>query len=142
MDWVGLMKSVCLDTTILVDLERGIPSAKKEIERLLSESYRLSTTTISIFEMAFGAHKSRSSKKNIKALIALTEDIDIWDFDLESGLLAGDLLHKLELKGTPIGFRDVFIASIALTNRCDRIVTSNVKDFKRIPGITAIPYEE
>lgn len=136
------MKPVCLDTTILVDLERGLQSAKNEIERLLSESYRLSTTTINIFEMAFGAHKSRKSKKNIKALIALTEDLDLWDFDLESGFLAGELFHKLELKGTPIGFRDVFIASIALTNRCDRIVTSNVNDFKRIPGITVIPYDE
>jgi len=140
MEGVGLVKPVCLDTTILVDLERGIPSAKKEIEKLLSESYRLSTTTINIFEMAFGANKSKSSKKNIKALIALTEDLDLWDFDIESSFLAGEMLHKLESKGTPIGFRDVFIASIALTNRCDRIVTSNVKDFKRIPGITAIPY--
>jgi tRNA(fMet)-specific endonuclease VapC len=134
------MKPICLDTTILVDLERGVPSAKAEIEKLLLESYKLSTTTINIFEMAFGAHKSRSSKKNIKALVALTDDLDIWDFDIESGFLAGELLHKLELKGTPIGFRDVFIASIALTNRCDRIVTSNIKDFNRIPGITATPY--
>ncbi|MGD9396429.1 MAG: type II toxin-antitoxin system VapC family toxin [Candidatus Thorarchaeota archaeon] len=136
------MKPVCLDTTILVDLERGFESAKNEIEKLLSESYRLSTTTINIFEMAFGAHKSKKSKKNIKALIALTEDLDLWDFDVESGFLAGELLHKLELKGTPIGFRDVFIASIALTNRCDTIVTANVKDFKRIPGITTIPYDK
>lgn len=136
------MKPVCLDTTILVDLERGIQSAKREIERLLSASYRLSTTTINIFEMAFGAHKSRKSKKNIKALIVLTEDLDLWDFDVESGFFAGELLHKLELKGTPIRFRDIFIASIALTNGCDNIVTSNVNDFKRIPGITAIPYGE
>ena len=142
MDRVGEVKPVCLDTTILVDLERGIPSAKKEIEKLLSESYRLSTTTINIFEMAFGAYKSKSSKKNIKALIALTEDLDIWDFDIASSFLSGELLHKLEAKGTPIGFRDVFIASIALTNKCDRIVTSNVKDFTRIPGITATPYNE
>ena len=142
MDRVGLVKPVCLDTTILVDLERGIPSAKKEIEKLLSESNRLCTTTINIFEMAFGAHKSRKSKKNIKALVALTEDLDLWDFDKESSFLAGELLQKLESKGTPIGFRDVFIASIALTNRCDRIVTSNVKDFNRIPGIKATPYDE
>lgn len=142
MEWVGLVKPVCLDTTILVDLERGIQSAKKEIEWLLSKSYSLSTTTINIFEMSFGAHKSRNGKKNIKALQALAEDIELWDFDVESGFLAGELSHKLELKGTPIGFRDVFIASIALTNRCNRIVTSNVKDFKRIPGITAISYGE
>ena len=134
------MKPVCLDTTILIDLERGAQSAREEIERLLSESYRLSTTTINIFEMAFGAHKSRKSKKNIKALVALVEDLDLWDFDVESGFLAGELLHKLESKGMPIGFRDVFIASIALTNRCDKIVTSNVKDFERIPGIIAISY--
>ena len=90
--------------------------------------------------MAFGSHKSRKSKKNIKALVALTEDLDLWDFDIESGFLAGELLYKLESKGTPIGFRDVFIASIALTNRCERIVTSNMKDFERIPGIIAISY--
>ncbi len=131
------MRTICLDTILLVDLERGIQSAKDEIERLLEESYRLSTTTINIFEMAFGAHKFRKTKKNIKALMALTDDIDIWAFDVESGFLAGELMHKLELKGTPVEFRDVFIASIAITNRCDRIVTSNVKDFKRIPGITA-----
>ena len=139
---MGLVKLVCLDTTILVDLERGMPSAKVRIEQLLSESYRLSTTTINIFEMAFGAHKSKMNKRNLKALLALSEDLDVWDFDIQSSFLAGELLHKLELKGTPIGFRDVFIASIALTNRCDKIVTSNVKNFSRIPGISAVEYSQ
>jgi tRNA(fMet)-specific endonuclease VapC len=100
------MKPVCLDTTILIDLERGVQTARKEIERLLSESFRLSTTTINIFEMAFGAHKSRKSKKNIKALVALTEDLDLWDFDIESGFLAGELLYKLESKGTLIDVKE------------------------------------
>ena len=134
------MKAVCLDTTVLVDLERGFPAAKTELEGLLSESYRLSTTAVNIFEMAFGAHKSKRSKKNLRALLTLQEDLDVWDFDVESGLLAGELLYKLEAKGTPVGFRDVFIASIAMTNRCERIVTSNVKDFKRIPGVIVLPY--
>lgn len=80
------------------------------------------------------------SKRNLKALIALSEDLDVWNFDIQSSFLAGELLHKLELKGTAIGFRNVFIASIALTNRCDKIVTSNVKDFSRIPGISTIEY--
>jgi predicted nucleic acid-binding protein len=132
------MKRVCLDTTILVDLERGVQSAKAEIERLLSESYRLATTTITTFEMAFGAHKSK--KRNVESLVALVRDLDVWDFDLDSSFLAGDLLCKLESKGTPIGYRDVFIASIAMVNRCTDIVTKNTKDFSRIPGIRALPY--
>ena len=92
--------------------------------------------------MAFGAHKSKMSKRNLKALLTLSEDLDVWNFDIPSSFLAGELLNKLELKGIPLGFRDVFIASIALINRCDKIVTSNVKDFSRIPGISAVEYSQ
>lgn len=135
------MKYACLDTTILVDLERGRQSAYDLIESLVSKSYILVTTAVNVFEMSYGAHKSMKSKKNLEGLIALIEDLAIWDFNKESGFLSGKLLHEAESKGETIGFRDIFIASIALVNGCQRVVTRNKKDFERIPGIRVIAYE-
>ena len=135
------LRHACLDTTILVDLERGRQSAYDLIESLVSKSYRLVTTAVNVFEMSYGAHKSTKSEKNLEGLIALVEDLTIWDFNVESGLLSGKLLHEAELKGETIGFRDIFIASIALANGCQRVVTRNKKDFERIPGIHVITYE-
>ena len=71
-------------------------------------------TAVNVFEMPHGAHMSRTSEENLEGLIALIADLTIWDVNVESGLLSGRLLHKAELKGNPIGFRDIFIASIAL----------------------------
>ena len=64
--------------------------------------------------MPHGAHMSRTSEENLEGLIALIADLTIWDVNVESGLLSGRLLHMTELKGNTIGFRNSFIASIAL----------------------------
>jgi predicted nucleic acid-binding protein len=57
---------------------------------------------------------SRTSEESLEGLIALIADLTIWDVNVESGLLTGRLLHKTEVKGNTIGFRNIFIASIAL----------------------------
>ena len=136
-----ILKYACLDTTILVDLERGRQSAYDLIESLVSKSYILVTTAVNVFEMSYGAHKSTKSEKNLEGLIALIEDLAIWDFNEESGFLSGKLLHEAESKGETIGFRDIFTASIALVNGCQRVVTRNKRGFERIPGIRVIAYE-
>ncbi len=64
--------------------------------------------------MPYGVHRSRPSEENLERLIALIADLTIWDVKVESGLLSGRLLHKVELKGNTIGFRNIFIAVIAL----------------------------
>jgi len=84
------------------------------IESLVSKPYRLVTTAVNVFEMPHGAHMSRTSEGNLEGLIALIADLAIWDVNVESGLLSGRLLHKAELKGNTIGFRNIVIASIAL----------------------------
>ncbi len=70
----------------------------------------------------------------------LLEDLTTWQFDTESGLIAGKIIHQLETKGRLIGFRAVFIAATALANGCHTIVTNNQRDFRRIPGIKVISY--
>lgn len=47
---------------------------------------------------------------------------------------AGDLLARLESRGTPIGLEDVLIGSTALANGLT-IVTRNVDHFERIEGL-------
>ena len=44
----------------------------------------------------------------------MVADLTIWDVNVESGLLSDRLLHKAELKENTIGFRNIFIASVAL----------------------------
>lgn len=91
--------------------------------------------------MAYGAHLTRKKEQNLDALRALSQDLEVWEFDSESGFTAGRILAHLRKKGTLVEYRDVFIASIALVNGCNQILTANIKDFKRIPDIELVKYK-
>lgn len=52
----------------------------------------------------------------------------------------GRLSATLQRQGRPVGERDLFIAATALSYGESRIVTRNVKDFERIPGIEVVTY--
>lgn len=121
---------IILDTTFLVDFLRNKEETLEKIRRLFSK-HELCTTDINIFELYYGAYKSKQASKNIAAVKGLINALTVFNTDEESMELAGKLLSELEKKGKTIEMKDILIAGICLIRACP-IVTDNKEHFSRM----------
>jgi predicted nucleic acid-binding protein len=125
------MEKVVLDTDVLVDLLRGKEKAVRKIQEL-EEHAIIYTTVVNLFELYYGAYKSKYKEKNVKAVSELEKSINILLLDERSAEIAGKMLAELQSKGKDVEFRDALIAGIAIRNSVP-IYTRNVKHFRRFP---------
>lgn len=89
-------------------------------------------SSIITHELYFGAYKSARIEANLARLHALR--FEVLPFDLEDSIVAGEIRAKLRAEGAPIGPYDLLIAAHAL-GRGLVLVTSNVKEFRRVEGL-------
>ncbi len=128
------MKAV--DTTFLIDLLRGDSEAAVKA-RKLDEEGGAATTEINVFEIVYGIYSSQMGvqKTKMARAEALLSRLEIFPLNHLSALTAAKILGKLTREGQMINVMDGLIAGILLAHRCKTIVTRNVKDFSRVPGI-------
>ncbi len=123
---------ICLDSDILIDLLRGNTEITGII-RELEEGFELATTSINIFELYYGAYKTKRVK-NIDAVDELANSIEIYKLTEKSAKLSGKIVAELKSEGNAIDFRDALIAGIVVEN--DAILfTRNVRHFQRVQGL-------
>lgn len=89
----------------------------------------LAIPSIVMFELYFGAFKSKQLQQNLQKLTFLP--FQVLNFETSDGEFAGRFRHELKQKGTPIGAYDVLIAGQAV-NREMILITDNVGEFSRI----------
>ena len=123
----------CLDSDFLVAVLRGDPQAKRRLEQLDAEG-RHSTTSVTSFELFYGAHRSRERVKNVEEVERLLERLDVLPFDRKSSERAGEELAALAAKGRAVEFRDAMIAAVAISNGL-HLVTRNPDRFSRFKGL-------
>jgi predicted nucleic acid-binding protein len=94
------------------------------------------TTTITVGELVYGAHKSGRPEYFIEKLDELVwPNIQVLAFDESSAKIFGKLKAEMEKNRTPLTEPDLRIASIALCHGLT-VITGNTRHFSRIPGIT------
>jgi tRNA(fMet)-specific endonuclease VapC len=128
---------IIVDTDILVDLLRNKKEAVDLISKFEFNRTLLSTTTISAFELCYGAHKSKQRIQTLKATVNLLDRLVILPLTSRSAQRAGYLYADQELKGQPIGLRDTFIAAIALTRKMP-LATRNLEHFRKVKDLSII----
>lgn len=124
----------CLDTDILIDNLRGIDHTINEIKRIEENGDTLSTTTINIFELTYGAYKTKEIQRNLQATDTLVNRLKIHSFNEKAAATAAEIVANLEKEGNTIDFRDAFIAATAITNNAT-LYTRNTKHFNRVPKL-------
>lgn len=132
---------VCLDTSFIIDLIRG-----KEEVRLLKEGLDKSSESVviptpSVIELIKGLKIGNVSEREEEKVNELIYSLTILNLDRESAILAGNIEGDLINKGLKIDIEDVMIAAIAITNE-DKLLTRNIKHFKRIKGLELEGYME
>lgn len=120
-----------LDTDVCIEWlrrRRGIP----ERLRALSPA-DLAITAITEAELRYGALRSREPDANLDQVESiLASGILLLDFDRSAALHHAEI--RLALRATPIGERDLVIASVARANGCT-VATGNIREFERVPGL-------
>lgn len=122
-----------LDTNICVFLMKNkYPEATKKL--LNSDPSDLAVSTVTVYELEYGAAKSQWPEKNRINVRLFLAPFTIIPFDGSDAVTAGEIRHMLEKAGTPIGPYDIRIAAQALA-RGYTVVTHNTGEFSRVPNL-------
>jgi len=95
---------------------------------------KIAISAVTLAELEYGVSKSLHRERNRIMLIGFTSPFKIIPFDSSDSEMFGILRAHLERAGTPIGPYDLQIAAQAVNRNCV-LVTNNVKEFERVPGM-------
>jgi tRNA(fMet)-specific endonuclease VapC len=123
----------CADTSFLIDLQNQEEKAIVKMEQLTSKNEVISTTAVNVAELYFGAYRASNEAAALSDADTLLETFSILNLDHKAARKYGEL--GKELKSNMIELRDLFVASIAITNG-QTLLTRNIKHFERVPGLT------
>jgi tRNA(fMet)-specific endonuclease VapC len=131
----------CLDTNAVIfamNLRR--PRVGERLEAELALGTRLIVPAVVRFELEYGCARSAARERSREALDAfLSAGFEQPPFDLDDAREAGEIRAELEMNGTPIGAYDTLIAAQA-RRRGATLVTSNMREFERVPGLKVVDW--
>ena len=125
---------VFVDTDLLVAMLRGDRQADQKLDALESSRTRIRASTITAMELFFGAYLHAKTKEKIDEVSNVLDQIELADFDLHVSDCCGKLLHTIRTRKIDVDLPDVQIAATVIAHN-DTIITRNIKDFSRIPGL-------
>lgn len=124
-----------LDTNICIYIIREKPI--KVLKKL--RTFDLSDIIISAIthsELEYGVAKSSHREENREALIKFLTPLEIVPYDDKAAADYGQIRTHLERRGAVVGAMDMLIGAHARSIPVT-LVTNNLKEFKRIPGLRA-----
>lgn len=128
--------AVLIDTSVLVDHERGAGSALLE-ERLGNEARAISVVTVS--ELLHGVHRARGATRTRRRAFVehLLAEFDAIPVSEKVARVHAEAWAALAARGTMIGAHDLWIAATALAHGLG-IVTTDAADFSRVKGLRVV----
>jgi tRNA(fMet)-specific endonuclease VapC len=127
---------ICLDTNIAIYvINRRMPTVRHRLAEQLRLGAEIGFPAVALFELRYGHARSDRRAESDRLLAEfLAPGIAVLPFEEEDAAHAGDIRAYLESKGTPIGHYDYLIAAQA-RRRGAALVTLNVREFARVPGL-------
>lgn len=127
--------AVLIDTSILIAYERRRLDLERHLAQRQQEAFFLSVVTAS--ELLHGVYRAVQSDVRTKrsALVeALLERFPLLPIDLVTARLHAQVWAELASVGNLIGPNDLWLAATCLAHGLT-IVTANVREFARVPGL-------
>jgi tRNA(fMet)-specific endonuclease VapC len=124
--------SYLLDTSICVYAIKRLPAVIDRLQKLSPEDVAISVVTLA--ELWFGARTSSRPERTRANVDKFLVPFTVIPFDAEAAERYAEARWQLERTGQPIGERDLLISATALS-RGFTIVTHNVDEFTRVPGL-------
>lgn len=132
-----------LDSSVLIDLlretARGRPGPALDAFETLDEGEVLAVSVHVVCELRAGAELARQALKEHEALDHLFEGLVVVYPDARFAAAYGRLLATIHRSGRTIASVDLVIATAAIVDDAP-VMTRNVKDFSRVPGLRLLRY--
>jgi predicted nucleic acid-binding protein len=132
-----------LDSSLLIDLlretARGQPGPAFEVMESLPDAEVLAVSVHVVCELRAGAELAKRPLEEHEALDELLGGLLVAYPDDRFALTYARLLASLQKSGRSVGVMDLLIATAALIDDAP-LVTRNVKEFSRVPGLRVIEY--
>jgi tRNA(fMet)-specific endonuclease VapC len=96
--------------------------------------------SISVAELLFGVERADTEERRRRrsdVVAAILAAIPVVPLDVEVARTVARIWAELESTGNRIGSYDLIVAATALVNGYD-VLTLNVREFERVPGLTVI----
>jgi len=123
-----------LDTNICIYVMKIYPPAVREKFNALAEALCISSITLG--ELHYGAEKSGRRAPNLTAIEQFVARLEVLPFGDRAAAHYGQVRAELERAGTPCGPHDMQIGGHARSEGLI-IVTNNMREFARMPGVRA-----
>ena len=126
------MSLLLLDTTFLIDAERG----EETLDQLIDDDDDVAIAAVTVAELLAGVRlaTARHRARRQTYVDAVLATIPVTDYDVNVALVHAELLAAVRKAGRPRGAHDLIIAATALaTNRT--VVTADLAAFEGLPGL-------
>ena len=125
--------------TYMLDTNICIYTMKKKPEKVLRRFQKelnggLCISSITLAELEYGMKHSSNPAKNEQALLRFLAPLSILPFGPCAASEYGEIRTHLQSQWTPIGPMDLLIAAHARAEGLV-LVTNNVREFERVPGL-------
>jgi tRNA(fMet)-specific endonuclease VapC len=129
--------SLLLDTTLLVDVERGDAA----VEHVIADDDDVAVAAISIAELMVGVatSTSRLRRRRQSFLDGIVESIPILSYDRAVAVAHANLLVAVRRAGRPRGAHDLIIAATGVASG-RTVVSADRRAFEGLPGVAAIDH--
>lgn len=127
---------VLIDSTVLIDHERGRLDLEGHIAERDDEPFLLSVVSVS--ELLHGVHRAgdRTRRAHRSAFVeAIADRFPILSLDLPTARAHAELRAELATSGQLIGAHDLWLAAAALAHGLT-LVTADVRHFHHVEGLT------
>lgn len=131
------MSRVLLDTTFLVDAERG----GDHLDSLVDDDDDVAVAAITIAELRVGVERSAGRVRQDRASFVdeVVGSLEVVEYGLEVAVSHAELLVAVRRQGRPRGAHDLVIAATAKAkNRT--VVTADNRAFDGLPGVAVRPH--
>jgi tRNA(fMet)-specific endonuclease VapC len=124
-----------LDTTVLIDAERGGDS----LAAAINDNDDVAVAAITVAELRVGIQMAKGArrKKRAQFVTAVLDAVAIEPYDLQVAEAHAALLAHVRSKGSPRGAHDLIIAATARARERE-VVSLDRRGFGKLPGVSLI----
>jgi predicted nucleic acid-binding protein len=118
-----------VDTTVLIDLSRGVAGLRGQLDALLDSSAELGVCAVNVAEFASGIPSG-----DLFRWEWLFGQFAYWEISREMAIRAGSFRYELARRGTTLHLPDALVAGVAAVTDAT-LLTDNVRHFYLIPDV-------
>jgi predicted nucleic acid-binding protein len=133
---------IVLDSSVIFAAERRGHTVREILEqvKVAQGEIEIGISVVTIAELVHGAYRAKNQtqqQQRLEFIERLSSDVPVYPVTLDIARLAGRIEGQQQAMGIQFAFEDLLIGATAL-HLGYNVATLNLRDFKRIPGLSVI----